>query len=162
RLFLRHLAEKFDGPDGTIDTSVFDPNRIMRMVGTLNMRGPASAERPHRYARLLEVPAGWTSFAARSIVPAELLGEMAKRATAAKRPTTVSAGASRDSAASPVKATTPRPRSTARKNTSRDERLRRARAWLRATPGAVSGSGGQNHTFYVCCRLLLGFDLAFG
>lgn len=56
RKVLRVLAERFDGPDGTIDTSVFNPARIVKLPGTLACKGEATAERPHRRAKVLEVP----------------------------------------------------------------------------------------------------------
>lgn len=56
RRLLRHLAERFDGPDGTIDTAVFNPARIVKLPGTMACKGPASEDRPHRRARVLEIP----------------------------------------------------------------------------------------------------------
>lgn len=53
---LAHLAAKFGGPDGTIDTKVFNPGRIVKFPGTLACKGEATEERPHRRARVLEVP----------------------------------------------------------------------------------------------------------
>jgi hypothetical protein len=38
----------------------------------------------------------------------------------------------------------------------------RARAWLRNTPGAVSGQGGHNATFAVATALVHGFELSHG
>jgi P4 family phage/plasmid primase-like protien len=43
-----------------------------------------------------------------------------------------------------------------------DHVLRRARAYLDATPPAVEGQGGDTHTYQVCCRLVRGFDLSDG
>lgn len=56
RLALRKLADLFDGPDGTVDTSVFNPARIVKLPGTLACKGTPTAERPHRRAKVLEVP----------------------------------------------------------------------------------------------------------
>jgi hypothetical protein len=36
----------------------------------------------------------------------------------------------------------------------------RAVAYLKATPGAIEGAGGDQHTFGVCCRLVRGFALS--
>lgn len=36
----------------------------------------------------------------------------------------------------------------------------RIAAWLDAVPGAISGQGGHNQTFYVACRLYNGFGLS--
>ncbi len=38
----------------------------------------------------------------------------------------------------------------------------RARAWLRNTPGAISGQGGHNTTFAVATALVHGFELSHG
>jgi hypothetical protein len=38
----------------------------------------------------------------------------------------------------------------------------RARAWLRNTPGAISGQGGHNATFAVATALVHGFELSHG
>lgn len=56
RKLLLYLADKFNGPDGEIDTKVFNPARIVKLPGTLACKGEASEERPHRRARVLEVP----------------------------------------------------------------------------------------------------------
>jgi hypothetical protein len=39
-----------------------------------------------------------------------------------------------------------------------DEIARRIRAYLAETPPAIEGKGGDNHTFYVCGRVVRGFD----
>lgn len=56
RKVLAHLAAKFGGVEGKIDTSVFNPGRIVKFPGTLTCKGEATEERPHRRARVLEVP----------------------------------------------------------------------------------------------------------
>ena len=56
RRVLLHLADRFGGADGTIDAKVFNPARIVKFPGTLACKGEASEERPHRRARVLEVP----------------------------------------------------------------------------------------------------------
>lgn len=62
RKLLRHLAERFGSAAVEIDTTTFNAARIWKVPGTLAMKGPATADRPHRYARLVEwpgmVPAG--------------------------------------------------------------------------------------------------------
>ena len=40
--------------------------------------------------------------------------------------------------------------------------IERARAWLRNTPGAISGQGGHNATFAVATALVHGFELSRG
>lgn len=56
RKVLLHLADRFGGADGVIDTKVFNPARIVKFPGTLACKGEPTEERPHRRARVLEVP----------------------------------------------------------------------------------------------------------
>lgn len=56
RKLLLHLADKFNGPSGEIDCKVFNPARIVKLPGTLACKGDGEGERPHRRARVLEVP----------------------------------------------------------------------------------------------------------
>jgi hypothetical protein len=53
---LETLASQFS--DGTVDVdrSVFNPARIWKLYGTLSAKGDHRADRPHRIARILEVP----------------------------------------------------------------------------------------------------------
>jgi putative DNA primase/helicase len=41
----------------------------------------------------------------------------------------------------------------------RGDPIKRASAWLDGTPGAVSGQGGHDHTYYVACTLVHAFGL---
>jgi hypothetical protein len=54
RNLIRHLAERFGTPAVEIDPKTFNAARIWKVPGTLAMKGPHSADRPHRYARILE------------------------------------------------------------------------------------------------------------
>jgi hypothetical protein len=56
KTILHALADRFDGPDGTIDRTVHNASRIARLPGTKNRKGTASPERPHRWCRLVECP----------------------------------------------------------------------------------------------------------
>lgn len=58
RRALAALAAEFDGPDGTVDTAVYNPARIVKFPGTLACKGEPTADRPHRRAKVLEVPGG--------------------------------------------------------------------------------------------------------
>jgi hypothetical protein len=53
---LRGLAAKFDTPQVKIDQTVFNPSRICKLPGTLARKGDHTPTRPHRWAKLLEVP----------------------------------------------------------------------------------------------------------
>lgn len=54
---LKALARMHDTPEASLDTSVFNPSRIMKIPGTWARKGDSTADRPHRMARVLEVPA---------------------------------------------------------------------------------------------------------
>lgn len=56
RRFLLHLADRFDGPAANIDTVTFNPGRIVKFPGTLACKGVGTADRPHRRAKVLEIP----------------------------------------------------------------------------------------------------------
>lgn len=50
------LAGKFTGPNGTIDKSVHNSNRLAKLPGTWARKGDESEGRPHRPARIVCVP----------------------------------------------------------------------------------------------------------
>lgn len=54
--FLKGLARRHDTPAARIDTSMFNPARIVKLPGTFARKGDSLADRPHRMARVLEVP----------------------------------------------------------------------------------------------------------
>lgn len=54
---LYHLKEKFDTDRVEIDPKCSNVNRISKLPGTMTRKGPSTAERPHRMARLLHAPA---------------------------------------------------------------------------------------------------------
>lgn len=53
---LQALAFRFDDHRVKVDQSVFNPARIWKLYGTLSRKGDDSPERPHRLAKILEVP----------------------------------------------------------------------------------------------------------
>lgn len=55
RLFLC-LSTQFSGPDGTIDKSVHNANRLAKLPGTWARKGAPSDDRPHRPCKILTVP----------------------------------------------------------------------------------------------------------
>jgi len=56
KMILNSLATRFNTSQATIDTSTFNPSRIVKLPGTYARKGDDTPERPHRMARLLEVP----------------------------------------------------------------------------------------------------------
>ncbi len=55
---LEALAAEFDDDQSHVDTKVFNPARIWKLYGTVARKGDDLPERPHRMARILEVPGG--------------------------------------------------------------------------------------------------------
>ncbi len=53
---LAALALRFDDDRATVDQSVFNPARIWKLYGTLSRKGDSLPDRPHRLARILELP----------------------------------------------------------------------------------------------------------
>jgi hypothetical protein len=78
---LEALALRFDSPEVTLDQKVFNAARIWKLYGTMARKGDDTVERPHRLARLLEVPSNLT------VVPKKLLEKLAAvpRSWAARR-----------------------------------------------------------------------------
>jgi hypothetical protein len=53
---LKALARRHDTPRAKIDTTVFNPSRLCKIPGTFARKGSSVTTRPHRMARILEVP----------------------------------------------------------------------------------------------------------
>lgn len=53
---VKGLALLHDSDCAKLDTSVFNPSRITKLPGTWARKGDSTKERPHRLARILEVP----------------------------------------------------------------------------------------------------------
>jgi hypothetical protein len=89
------LAQRFDTDAVKIDRAVFNASRICKVPGTVARKGDNTKDRPHRRARLLEVPGCDTlddlSGANVLPVPAELLEALAAEAKEEKK-TSPSAG----------------------------------------------------------------------
>jgi hypothetical protein len=64
RRCLAALAHQFDSPTVHIDQTVHNAARITKCFGTVACKGPASDERPHRVARLVQVPSRFVPIAA--------------------------------------------------------------------------------------------------
>lgn len=68
---LAHLSGRFNTDRVSIDTTVSNASRIVAMIGTLKVKGDATADRPHRRSGLLRVPTTLVP------VPRELLERLA-------------------------------------------------------------------------------------
>ena len=91
---LQALALRFDDPTGdgprvTIDGTVYNPARIVKLPGTLVCKGDNTPERPHRYARILSAPE------ALEVVPTELIERLAGEVEPEPGPERQSGGAVR-------------------------------------------------------------------
>lgn len=53
---LEALALRFDDARVKVDQSVFNPARIWKLYGTVSRKGDSVPDRPHRLARILEMP----------------------------------------------------------------------------------------------------------
>lgn len=53
---LAALAHRFDDDIVTVDKTVFNPARLVKLYGTVAKKGDSIPERPHRLSRILEVP----------------------------------------------------------------------------------------------------------
>jgi hypothetical protein len=71
----RAIAARFTDAEVKVDAAVANAARLMKLVGTVAMKGPNTPDRPHRTAAFLMVPS--TS----DIVPESLLGEIAALAS---------------------------------------------------------------------------------
>jgi P4 family phage/plasmid primase-like protien len=53
---LEKLAAEFDTPAATVDTSVGDAPRVLRIAGSVNRKSPHTEERPNRVCRIRSTP----------------------------------------------------------------------------------------------------------
>jgi AAA domain len=86
---LKALAARFDCDEVKIDQSVFNPARICKLYGTMARKGESLPERPHRQARVIEVPgcADCSDLSGAMLAPVsrELLEELAAEAREAPK-----------------------------------------------------------------------------
>lgn len=143
RVLVSHVLKAVHSQCGTeavtIDTTVSNAARIIRMPGTLNRKGDNIPERPHRRAALVSVPdalcAGWSNPVSR-----EQLEAVAKRFLERQLPA----------------------RSTSATRGTRNEAdiVERARRYLSRIEPAVSGEGGHSKTLLAAEHLVRGFELS--
>jgi replicative DNA helicase len=130
---LQALA-RFDDEHVTIDRSVYNPARIVRLYGTAARKGDSTPQRPHRFSGILFWPPTW------ECVPLERLQALAAQAPA---PTAKSQTTSRSVQAQ-----------------HSDTIPARVQACLQHVPPAISGDHGSNPTFRAACLLTKGFAMS--
>jgi len=134
---LHALGDRFDTDAVQIDRSVYNPSRITKLYGSLVCKGDHTAERPHRYSRVVEMPG------ALQPVPPELLEALADSVLMAG-PTPAAPG--------------PAPTINGHRATRWSPEAR-AVAYLEKCDPAISGQHGHDKTFAVACKVGPGFDL---
>ncbi len=80
RRCLQALDLLFSDQSVAIDTAVFNAARLIRVPGTLNTKGDAVPDRPHRLARIVKAPDKY------EVVPVELLERLAALAPETSKP----------------------------------------------------------------------------
>jgi hypothetical protein len=136
---LRALAHKFDDAAATIDTKVYNASRITKLYGSVTRKGTASADRPHRYSRIVHTPA------VPNAVPVGQLADLAREAMPAEPPKSPSRSVAGKGGASRAAA---------------DNLDKRVTAYLTKCPGAISGQGGHTQTLKTAISLGPGFNLS--
>ena len=53
---LNKLAEKFSDEHVDVDTTTYNPSRIVKCYGCISKKGENTADRPYRYSRILSIP----------------------------------------------------------------------------------------------------------
>lgn len=135
---LKGLSAKFSTPAVKVDTTVSNASRISKVPGTVAGKGDDTPERPHRTSYLISAPDKWVT------VTREQLEAVAE---VAPKPRGNMAGLWDP----------PAPRLVA----NRDERVNRAREYLKSVPIAVDGSGGSTATITAMAKIRRGFDLTY-
>jgi len=77
---LQSLAFRFEDDHIEIDQTVYNPARIWKLYGTWGRKGDDTKKRPHRKAKLLEIPSSLET------VPIELLKKLAAQSPEAPKP----------------------------------------------------------------------------
>jgi hypothetical protein len=67
---LRMLAERYTCWGLAVDPNTYTPARMLKVPGTVTRKGSPSPGRPHRAARIIEVPNGWPAPAPVAAAPA--------------------------------------------------------------------------------------------
>lgn len=127
--FLKELQMRFGTPQVEIDPSVFNAARIWKLPGTEAKKGDATAERPHRFARLIEVEDNARRFAEPNTAIFHRLMECWN------------------------------PRFVGKGSAIHADIVRRAIAYLEKEPPAIAGQHGHDRAFHVAGVCYDGFML---
>jgi putative DNA primase/helicase len=134
---LTALANRFETGRVKLDQKVFNPARIVKLYGTKARKGAYTEDRPHRWARLLDIPSEL------DIVSVELMKKLAAEVPA------------KPVARIPIHSINGK----YKYSLSRGQIKQRAGAYVLKMPPAISGQHGHDQAFSVACKLILGFGL---
>lgn len=152
---LEALAARFDTDACTIDRKVANASRISKLYGTKVRKGEDTAERPHRFSRILKAPAEFR------VVPEDLLRALAAEKPPAAPPIDpveekeIERGRARDAAGAKGRAK----RVCAGPRGGRPDAETRAMAYLARCDPAIEGQDGSGRAFKAACKVGPGFDL---
>lgn len=74
---LQVLSLLFSDNQASIDTTVFNPSRIIKLAGTISAKGSGTDERPHRMSKVLKVPSDMKEVEkSKLIILADMLKEL--------------------------------------------------------------------------------------
>jgi hypothetical protein len=147
RDFLHAVGDRFDTDRAKIDRGVFNAGRITKLFGTWARKGPHTAERPHRLARLTHVPE-----VIGVVTPEQIADVIAEVAEAEEPPPETAEALDRLEAAelvSPFRLTA----------TSGADARTRAVAYLKKCEPAISGKRGHSKTMWAARCVVRGFKL---
>ncbi len=142
RTLLELLDHEFSNDKAKVDTTIYNPSRILKLYGTLAMKGSSLVERPHRLASidLTDIPADVDLFKKlrQTLIDFRNRGD----SSSAKLSTQVA----KLSSPKTTRATSP-------------SVVERARKYLKKMPAAISGQHGSSTTLTVASRIVVGFDI---
>ncbi len=137
---LKALDAQYSDDLVKIDTSLYNPSRIIKLYGTMARKGDSTPERPHRWSRVLTVPERI------DVVSREMLEALAASAPSDPHPTRLVV-----------------PADPWIVRTGGPSAVDRARAYVFAFtfPESIEGQNGHGRLYHVACVLVDGFGLSY-
>jgi putative DNA primase/helicase len=142
---LKIAAARFSNDRVKIDSSLFNPARIIKLYGTMARKGDHLQDRPHRWSRVLSAPANF------DCVPLVLLQELAAEVDMPSAPEAVR----------PNPTGNGRPWNVTVGTGAVPETRARAYVFAPGFPDSIAGQKGHNRLYHVSCVLVDGFGLGF-
>ena len=152
---LKVMNHALGTPGASIDPSVCNPSRVMKIPGTMARKGEDTADRPHRQCRVLKVPEGWRSA---STTSAEAPASLVALTLALDPDGSISrdlAVKARKQSAAPVTPGSHSPGDLP----PLEKRIGRALKYLARMPAGVEGQKGSDPTYAAATAMVHGFCL---